>query len=59
MFQSLRLHLEYVDSTNTTKPESNTATQKANALPLRCGIIAGVVALTSIGVLVYLKRSKQ
>ncbi|XP_054820137.1 CBS domain-containing protein CBSCBSPB3-like [Prosopis cineraria] len=58
--KALRLHLEYADSTNITTPESSTATrERVNPLSLRFGIIAGAVVLTSIGVMVYLKRSKQ
>ncbi|KAF7834112.1 CBS domain-containing protein CBSCBSPB3-like [Senna tora] len=57
--KALKLHLEY-ESTKTTPPNpTNAATQKVSALPLRYGIAAGAVVLLSIGVLVYLKRSKQ
>ncbi|XP_028766069.1 CBS domain-containing protein CBSCBSPB3-like [Neltuma alba] len=58
--KALRLHLEYADSTNITTPESSTATrERVNLLSLRSGIIASAAVLTSIGVMVYLKRSKQ
>ncbi|XP_020554677.1 CBS domain-containing protein CBSCBSPB3 isoform X1 [Sesamum indicum] len=57
--QILRLHLEYYDSSQeTTKPSSDTVVaEKGGAASLHYGIFAGAVALTSIGVLVYLKRS--
>ncbi|KAI9079742.1 hypothetical protein K1719_038363 [Acacia pycnantha] len=58
--KALRLHLDYGDSNNMTTTEcSTTAREKVNPLSLRCGIIAGALVLTSIGVMVYLKRSKQ
>ncbi|KAL0343218.1 UNVERIFIED_CONTAM: CBS domain-containing protein CBSCBSPB3 [Sesamum angustifolium] len=55
----LRLHLEYYESSQeTTKPSSETiVAEKGGTASLRYGIFAGAVALTSIGVLVYLKRS--
>ncbi|KAK4416646.1 CBS domain-containing protein CBSCBSPB3 [Sesamum alatum] len=55
----LRLHLDYYDSSQeTTKPSSDTViAEKDGSSSLRYGIFAGAVALTSIGVLVYLKRS--
>ncbi|TKY73778.1 CBS domain-containing protein CBSCBSPB3 [Spatholobus suberectus] len=57
--KALKLDLEFANSTKPTKPQSGTASiQKTSILSLRSGIFAGVV-LTSIGVLVYLKRSKQ
>lgn len=59
-FQALKLHLEFGNPTKLTTPQSGTATmQKTSALSLRSGIFAGAIAITSIGVLVYLKRSKQ
>lgn len=59
-FQALKLDLEFANSTKPTTPQSGAASiQKISSLPLRTGIFAGVVVLTSIGVLVYLKRSKQ
>ncbi|XP_058179928.1 CBS domain-containing protein CBSCBSPB3-like [Rhododendron vialii] len=55
----LRLHLDFSDSSQQkTGPEScSTSTEKTGWLTLRSGIFAGAVALTGIGVLVYLKRS--
>ncbi|KAF7135967.1 hypothetical protein RHSIM_Rhsim08G0001800 [Rhododendron simsii] len=55
----LRLHLDFSDSSQQkTGPEScSTSTKKTGWLTLRSGIFAGAVALTGIGVLVYLKRS--
>ncbi|KAG5534846.1 hypothetical protein RHGRI_022837 [Rhododendron griersonianum] len=57
--QLLRLHLDFSDSSQQkTKPEScPTSAEKTGWLNLRFGIFAGAVALTGIGVLVYLKRS--
>jgi len=56
----LRLHVEHQDSSEVmTKPESDTATVgRAGQIVLGSVIFAGAVGLTSIGVLVYLKRSK-
>ncbi|KAK7358773.1 hypothetical protein VNO77_00712 [Canavalia gladiata] len=58
--KALKLHLEFGSSTKATIPKSCTATrQKTSALSIRSGMFAGAVAITSVGVLVYLKRSKQ
>ncbi|KAL2553229.1 CBS domain-containing protein CBSCBSPB3 [Forsythia ovata] len=56
----LRLHVEYHDSSEvTTKQQSDTATVgRTGRIALGSGIFAGAVVLTSIGVLVYWKRSK-
>ncbi|KAL2532824.1 CBS domain-containing protein CBSCBSPB3 [Abeliophyllum distichum] len=56
----LRLHVEYHDSSEvTTKQQSDTVTVgRTGRIALGSGIFAGAVVLTSIGVLVYLKRSK-
>ncbi|KAK7849938.1 cbs domain-containing protein cbscbspb3 [Quercus suber] len=55
----LRLHLDSSDSSQLTKPESGSSTMKRyGGMTLHFGILAGAVVLTSIGVLVYLKRSK-
>ncbi|CAI9766465.1 unnamed protein product [Fraxinus pennsylvanica] len=56
----LRLHVEYQDSSEVmTKPEADTATVgRAGQIVLGSVIFAGAVGLTSIGVWVYLKRSK-
>lgn len=60
VFQALKLDLEFPNSTKPTKLQPGTATiQKTSTLSLRSGIFAGVVVLTSISVLVYLKRSRQ
>ncbi|KAK6150779.1 hypothetical protein DH2020_015711 [Rehmannia glutinosa] len=56
----LRLHLDYYDSSeDTEKLSSETVSLEKGGGSnfLRYGIFAGAVALTSIGVLVYLKRS--
>ena len=58
--KALKLDLEFPNSTKPTKLQPGTATiQKTSTLSLRSGIFAGVVVLTSISVLVYLKRSRQ
>jgi len=60
LFQALKLDLQFANSTKATKVPSGTASiQKTSTLSLRTGIFAGVVILTSVSVLVYLKRSKQ
>jgi len=58
----LRLHLDFSDSSQQkTRPESctTTSTEKTGWLTPRSGIFVGAVALTGVGVLVYLKRSKN
>ncbi|KAI9114282.1 hypothetical protein K1719_014510 [Acacia pycnantha] len=58
--KALRLHLEFANSSKSITPETATATaQKSGVLSLSSGILAGAVVLTGIGVLIYLKRSKQ
>ncbi|KAK7410927.1 hypothetical protein VNO78_02160 [Psophocarpus tetragonolobus] len=58
--KALKLDLEFANSTKPTKPQSDTSgIQKTSTLSLRSGIFAGVVVLTSISMLVYLKRSRQ
>ncbi|KAK7316913.1 hypothetical protein RJT34_00724 [Clitoria ternatea] len=58
--KALKLDLDFSGSTKPTNPESGTSSiQKTSTLPLRSGIFAGAVVLTSIAILVYLKRSKQ
>ena len=58
--KALKLDLQFANSTKPTEVSSGTASiQKSSTLSLRSGIFAGVVILTSISVLVYLKRSKQ
>ncbi|RDX78802.1 CBS domain-containing protein CBSCBSPB3, partial [Mucuna pruriens] len=53
--KALKLDLEFGNSTKPTNPQSGgtASTQKSSALSLR----SGVVVVSSIGVLVYLKRS--
>ncbi|KAG6660582.1 CBS domain-containing protein CBSCBSPB3-like isoform X1 [Carya illinoinensis] len=55
----LRLHLDFSDASQLSKPESGTSTIQdgSGLVSLRLGILAGAVVLTSVGVLVYLKRS--
>ncbi|KAL2347167.1 hypothetical protein Fmac_001167 [Flemingia macrophylla] len=58
--KALKLYLEFAKSTKATTTAAGTESiEKSSVLSLRFGIFAGVVVLTSIGVLVYLKRSKQ
>ena len=51
--QVLRLHLDFSDSSRCTS-----TIQRSGRVSLSSGILASAVVLTSIGVLVYLKRSK-
>ncbi|KAI4343487.1 hypothetical protein L6164_010828 [Bauhinia variegata] len=57
----LRLHLDFADSSGRLKEQSVTATGERISpfYSYQSGILAGAVALTSIGVMVYLKRSRQ
>ncbi|OIW00356.1 hypothetical protein TanjilG_29923 [Lupinus angustifolius] len=58
--KSLKLHLDFGGSTKPTTPQPDTATrQKTSALSYRSGIFAGAIVISSIGLMVYLKRSKQ
>lgn len=58
--KALKLHLDISTSTKATTPKSCTDTrQKTSALSMRSSIFASAIVITSIGVLVYLKRSKQ
>ncbi|KAE9602751.1 hypothetical protein Lal_00049698 [Lupinus albus] len=58
--KALKLYLDFGDSSKPTTPKPNTViTQKTSALSFRSGFFASAVVITSIGVLVYLKRSKQ
>ncbi|KAJ6830160.1 CBS domain-containing protein CBSCBSPB3-like [Iris pallida] len=56
----LRLH---IDSTDTMKEETGSTpdlafAQRSGWFSLKTGVVAGAVVLTSIGVMVYLKRAK-
>ncbi|XP_058088159.1 CBS domain-containing protein CBSCBSPB3 [Magnolia sinica] len=57
----LRLHLDYSDlKEETTHPPSDPSTTQRSALiSLRSGVLMGVVIVTGIGIMVYLKRSKS
>ncbi|KAK7318399.1 hypothetical protein RJT34_03099 [Clitoria ternatea] len=58
--KALKLHLDFGNSTKESTPKSCTTTrQKTSTLSFRSSIFAGAVVITSIGVLAYLKRSKQ
>ncbi|XP_047961193.1 CBS domain-containing protein CBSCBSPB3-like [Salvia hispanica] len=56
----LRIHLEHYDSSQEARELSSATvtTKERRSSSLGLGIFAGAVAVTSIGVLVYLKRSK-
>ncbi|KAG8373669.1 hypothetical protein BUALT_Bualt11G0048500 [Buddleja alternifolia] len=58
----LRLHLDYHDDsseeTRKPPPPDTETVDKGGWISVRSGIFAGAVLVTSIGVLVYLKRSK-
>lgn len=58
--QVLRIHLEHYDSSQEARELSSATvtTKERRSSSLGLGIFAGAVAVTSIGVLVYLKRSK-
>lgn len=58
-FQVLRLHLDYAEThQEKSEPQISTATaEKSGFITPGTGIFAGAVVLTSIGVLVYLKRA--
>ena len=55
----LRLHLDFSDSSQQTRSLSSTTTtaQRPGWSSLNSGILAGAVVLTSMGVLIYLKRT--
>lgn len=60
--KSLKLYLEFGNSTKPTPTPLQSATanrQKTSVVSLRSGIFASAIVITSIGILVYLKRSKQ
>ncbi|KAA3456105.1 CBS domain-containing protein CBSCBSPB3-like isoform X1 [Gossypium australe] len=55
----LRLHLDFSESAEQLQSEPIASAKRSSAgVPLHLGLLAGTVVLTSIGVLVYLKRSK-
>ncbi|XVE86446.1 hypothetical protein DITRI_Ditri18aG0034800 [Diplodiscus trichospermus] len=54
----LRLHLDFSDYAQQITSESGVATKRSGWVSFHTGLLAGAVVLTSIGVLVYLKRSK-
>ena len=58
--KALKLKLKFADSTEQIKPNTGIDTkQKTSAVSLHSGIFAGAAVLTSIAILVYLKRAKQ
>ncbi|XWS29957.1 hypothetical protein CRYUN_Cryun24cG0075700 [Craigia yunnanensis] len=54
----LRLHLDFSDSAQSITSQSSVTTKRTGWASFHTGLFAGAVVLTSIGVLVYLKRSK-
>ncbi|MBA0712271.1 hypothetical protein Golax_011383 [Gossypium laxum] len=55
----LRLHLDFSESAEQLQSEPIASAKRSSAgVPLHLGLLAGTVVLTSIGVLVYLKRSE-
>lgn len=58
-FQVLRLHIDFSESCKEKSelPLDSATAEKSGFLSLRTGMFAGVVALTGIGIVVYLKRS--
>lgn len=60
--QVLRLHLDFPESIQQKEAqidEPATIDLKPGSLPLYSGAFAAAIVLTSIGVLIYLKRSKM
>lgn len=58
--QVLRLHLDFPESIQQREaPIDATLDQKYGSLPIYSGALAAAMVLTSIGVLIYLKRSKM
>ncbi|XP_017985469.1 PREDICTED: CBS domain-containing protein CBSCBSPB3 [Theobroma cacao] len=55
----LRLHLDSADSDQQKKSQSSITSKRTGWVSLRSGLLAGVVVITGISVLVYLKRSKS
>ncbi|CAK8579031.1 unnamed protein product [Lathyrus sativus] len=56
--KALKLHLDFGNSVKPTPPPNTATRQKSSVLSLKSSIFAGAIVITSIGVLVYLKRSK-
>ncbi|MBA0614451.1 hypothetical protein Godav_014748 [Gossypium davidsonii] len=55
----LRLHLDFSESAEQLQSDPIASAKRSSAgVPLHLGLLAGTVVLTSIGVLVYLKRSE-
>ncbi|MBA0879804.1 hypothetical protein Goshw_014507, partial [Gossypium schwendimanii] len=54
----LRLYLDFPDSSQQITSQSSVTAVKTRWASFHTGLLAGAVVLTSIGVLVYLKRSK-
>ncbi|XP_038682313.1 CBS domain-containing protein CBSCBSPB3-like isoform X1 [Tripterygium wilfordii] len=54
----LRLYLDFSDSSQQTSAQLSQTVQSSGWTSLHTGVLAGAVAITCVGVLVYLKRSK-
>ncbi|KAA3475558.1 CBS domain-containing protein CBSCBSPB3-like [Gossypium australe] len=54
----LRLYLDFPDSSQQITSQSSVTAAKTRWASFHTGLLAGAIVLTSIGVLVYLKRSK-
>ncbi|KAK8710045.1 hypothetical protein V6N13_145389 [Hibiscus sabdariffa] len=54
----LRLHLDFSGCDQELPSETSVSAKRSGGVPLHFGLLAGAVVLTSIGVLVYLKRSQ-
>ncbi|KAE8665999.1 CBS domain-containing protein CBSCBSPB3 [Hibiscus syriacus] len=54
----LRLYLDFSDSAQQTMSESTVAAQGTGGVGFHTGLLAGAIVLTSIGMLLYLKRTK-
>ncbi|KAK9096055.1 hypothetical protein Sjap_021552 [Stephania japonica] len=54
----LKLHLDYSDTSSQRQSLNTKTAEKSGLVSLHAGLLAGAVALTAVGVLVYLKRTK-
>ncbi|KAK9167569.1 hypothetical protein Scep_002760 [Stephania cephalantha] len=54
----LKLHLDYSDASSQRQSLNTKTIEKSGLVSLHAGLLTGAVALTAVGVLVYLKRTK-
>ncbi|GMI99347.1 hypothetical protein like AT3G52950 [Hibiscus trionum] len=54
----LRLHLDFSECDQELPSEATVSAERSGGIPLHFGLLAGAVVVTSIGVLVYVKRSQ-